>query len=234
MAFIDLFLVCIANLLIRSRLPPRPGGSVWPDFRIFRQLNFAVTTAGVYFMEWGLFIPLTYISSWALDNGVGNQAFAFELLAILNAASFFGRWIPGYAADVIGRFNTMIITMFLCLFSLLVFFIPATVVPDCRIVLAVLFSIFFGFASGSNISLTPVCVGQLCDVEEYGRYYATCYTVVSVGCLTGVPIAGEILTRDGGNYRGLIAFTVACYAAGTVCFAFVRVRRGGWGFFAKA
>ena len=34
---------------------------------------------------------------------------------------------------------------------------------------------------GSNISLTPVCVGQLCDTEVFGRWYATCYTIVSIG-----------------------------------------------------
>ena len=247
MGFVDIFLVAVANVLVRSRLSPKPGGSVWPDFRIFRQLNFALTTAGVFFMEWGLFIPLTYISSWVLDTHVADQAFAFQLLAILNAASFFGRWLPGYAADVAGRFNTMVVTMLLCLLALLAFFAPATfvVVPapageedaanaKVKVPLAVLFAIFFGFASGSNISLTPVCVGQLCAVEEYGRYYATCYTLVSIGCLTGIPIAGEILSRCGGDYGGLIAFTVACYAVGTVCFVAVRVRRDGWGVSVKS
>ena len=234
MGFIDILLVGVANLLIRSRLPPKPGGSVWPDFRIFRQLNFAVTTAGVFCMEWGLFIPLTYISSWVIDEGVADQAFAFQLLAILNAASFFGRWLPGFAADVIGRFNTMIITMFLCLFALLAFFTTATFVSSGKVALAVLFALSFGFASGSNISLTPVCVGQLCDVQEYGRYYATCYTLVSIGCLTGIPIAGEIVTRDSGKYGGLIAFTVACYAVGTACFIFVRGRMDGWKLLVKS
>ena len=184
-------------------------------------------------MEWGLFIPITYFTSWALDEQIGSQAFAFQLLAILNAGSFFGRWIPGYLADRIGRFNTMIIMMTLCLLALLVFYVPATFQPFGRVSLAVLFAVLFGFASGSNISLTPVCVGQLCQTEEYGRYYATCYTIVSIGCLTGIPIAGAILSRDGGTYGGLIAFTAACYAAGTACFTVVKFRMGGWKLLAK-
>lgn len=181
-----------------------------------------------------MFIPLTYISSWALEDGVGGQEFAFQLLAILNAASFFGRWIPGYVADVIGRFNAMIVTMALCLTALLIFWAPATS-PEGggKTILAILFAIAFGFASGSNISLTPVCVGQLCEVEEYGRYYATCYTIVSIGCLTGLPIAGELLSRSDGSYGGLIAFTCACYAIGTGCFTFVRIRRSGWSLMSK-
>ena len=61
MGFIFLFLVTIANLLIRSHLPPKPGGTVWPDLRIFRQLDFTLTTAGVFFMEWGLFVSSSLV-----------------------------------------------------------------------------------------------------------------------------------------------------------------------------
>ncbi|KAK5693347.1 hypothetical protein LTS12_028675, partial [Elasticomyces elasticus] len=75
----------------------------------------------------------------------------------------------------------------------------------------------FGFASGSNISLTPVCVGQLCKTEHYGRYYASAYTVVSFGTLTGIPIAGEIYARCNDEYWGLIVFVTACYASGLIC-----------------
>lgn len=48
--------------------------------------------------------------------------------------------------------------------------------------------------------------------------------------LTGVPIAGEILHRCGGEYWGLIVFAGCAYAAGLGCFGFVMLllkRRGG-------
>jgi hypothetical protein len=50
-----------------------------------------------------------------------------------------------------------------------------------NVVAVIIFSVVFGFASGSNISLVPVCVGELCPVENYGRYYTTVYTIVSFG-----------------------------------------------------
>ena len=230
MGFIFLILLIFANLFIRSRLPPKKNGSVWPDFLIFRDWKFALTTAGVFFMEWGLFIPLTFISSWAVQTGVGSQAFAFQLLAILNAASFFGRWMPGYMADKMGRFNTMVLAMTICFLSLLCLFLPGSLstTPRGSVPLAVIFALIFGFASGSGISLTPVCVGQLCETEEYGRYYATCYTIVSVGCLTGVPIAGQLLEICQDEYGGLIAFTAACYGVGIACFWAARVMAVGW------
>ena len=231
MAFIFLLLVASANLLIRSRLPPRRGGSVWPDLRIFRNKAFAATTAGVFFIEWGLFVPLTYCSSWAAHVGVGaDPTFAFQLLAILNAASFFGRWLPGYVADRWGRFNTMLVAMALCLVFIVAFWLPASLGGSARgsVRLAVIFAIGFGFGSGSGISLTPVCVGQLCRTDEYGRYYATCYTLVSLGSLTGVPIAGVLLTRSGGEYGPLIGFVAASYTMAMVCFGYVKVSAAGW------
>ncbi|MCJ1476370.1 hypothetical protein MMC13_005036 [Lambiella insularis] len=230
MGFILLVLVVIANLLIKSRLPPKLGGTVWPSFHIFNDKVFAVTTAGVFFIEWALFIPISYISSYALHVGI-NPTFSYQLLSLLNVGSFFGRWLPGYVADRWGRFNTMIITVLLCLLFIIGLWLPAAVpmssVRD-NIPLIAIFAIGFGFASGSNISLTPVCVGQLCKTEEYGRYYATCYTIVSFGCLTGIPIAGAIVKLDGGDYWGLIIFTGACYATGLLCFITARVETVQW------
>lgn len=230
MGFILLVLVIIANLLIRSRLSPKVGGNMWPSFHIFNDKVFALTTAGVFFVEWALFVPISYISSYGLHVGI-NSTFSYQLLALLNVGSFFGRWLPGYWADRRGHFNTMIITVWLCLIFVIGLWLPAATPTSSvrdNIPLIVVFVIGFGFASGSNISLTPVCVGQLCSTQEYGRYYATCYTIVSFGCLTGIPIAGAIIKLDGGEYWGLILFTGACYAIGLVCFVTARIMKVGW------
>ncbi|KAI4102537.1 MAG: hypothetical protein LQ345_007369 [Seirophora villosa] len=223
LALIFFIILVIANLLIRTRLPPKAGGTVRPDFRILGDVTFSLTTAGVFFIEWGLFVPLSYISSYALANGV-SMAFSYQLLAVLNAGSVFGRGIPGYVADRLGRFNTMIAAVALCLISVLGVWlnVGGSIAGLC------VFAVLFGFASGSNISLTPVCVGQLCEPEVFGRWYGTCYTIVSIGCLTGIPIAGEILSVAGGDYWGLIVFTGMCYAAGMICFIGARVLKVGW------
>lgn len=177
-ALICLISVTIACLLIRSRLPKKPFSkeNVLPDIFIFREPKFALTTAGIFFVEWGVFIPISYISSYALDHGV-SERFSYQILAILNAGSFFGRWLPGFFADFLGRFNTLIVTVALCLICVACLWLPA----GDNLPVIVVFAVLFGFSSGSNISLTPVCIGQLCKTEHYGRYYATAYTVVSFG-----------------------------------------------------
>lgn len=237
MGFIFIGLLIVANLLIRSRLPPRPGGSVLPDFRIFKDIPFLLTTVGVFFEEWGLFIPITYLTSYALSSGAMSQASSFQIMAIFNAGSCIGRWAPGYFADRLGRFNTMILALILCAASSLALWLPATVLSSSSqtehttavLGLTITFALLMGFGSGSNISLTPVCVGQLCDTEDYGRYYATCYTIVSFGTLTGVPIAGQLLTACNGSYWGVTVFTGLCYLISVVAFGAVRVMKAGWG-----
>lgn len=59
--FVFVVLLVLANLLVRSRLPPKPNQSIMPDFMIFRQLNFALVTAGTFFMEWVRFSFFFYL-----------------------------------------------------------------------------------------------------------------------------------------------------------------------------
>ena len=216
----------MANLLVRGRLPHKkqaPISELLPDFKIFIDGTgaMAATTAGIFFVEWGLFVPITYLTSYALASGV-DETFSYQLIAVFNAGSCLGRWIAGYAADRAGRFNTLIIVVLCCLVSTFALWLPA----KGNIGLIVSFSVVFGFASGSIISLTPICVGQLCKTSEYGRYYATSYTIVSFGILTGIPIGGALIRRVGG-YLGVIGFTGCCYVAALACFVFVRLKKAG-------
>lgn len=52
--------------------------------------------------------------------------------------------------------------------------------------------------------------------------------MVASSTLTGVPIAAEILSRCGGQYWGLIVFTVCCYTAGLGCVIAVKQLHCGW------
>ncbi|KAK4631260.1 Riboflavin transporter MCH5 [Fulvia fulva] len=231
--FIYIFLLAAAILLVKSRLPPKANASAIPDVRVFRDISFAMVTFGAFFLELGLFIPITYITSFSLEtNGAIDSTFAYQLLAIFNAASFFGRWAPGYVADKVGRFNTQICAVSLCVASSLGLWLPATVLANNAshqtiLGLTTAFAALMGFASGSNISLTPVCIGMLCPTKEYGRYIATTYTVVSTGCLIGLPIAGALVSATGGSYWGVAVFTGLSYVCGLGCFMTVRVVKGG-------
>ncbi|PVI06648.1 MFS general substrate transporter [Periconia macrospinosa] len=242
--FVFVALCCVATALIKSRLPPKEGQSVVPDLRILgkRKGSYALLTVGIYFMEWALFIPIAYLPTFASSTKLFSPAFSYQLIAILNAGSCLGRWAPGYIADKLGRFNSMIAALALCTATTLSLWLPASLLsptpssPSTAITikaLAITYALLFGFASGSNISLTPVCVGQLCDTNQYGRYYATCYTIVSFGTLTGIPIAGALIKACGGGYWGVVVWTFGCYVVALAAFCWSRAVEVGWGVGAK-
>ncbi|KAJ3482306.1 hypothetical protein NLG97_g7608 [Lecanicillium saksenae] len=190
------------------------GKSLLPDLRVLMSVPVFLMTAGVFFIEWGFFIGLEYVASYSIEHGISRNL-SYLMIVFLNAGSFPGRWLPGILADHFGRLNTMIMTNLLCIIAMFAVWLPA----KDSVAAIIIFSVLFGFASGSNISLVPVCVGEYCTTDNYGRYYTTVYTIVSFGALTGVPIAGQILQSSGGSYLGLIIFAGAAYVAGVVCFS---------------
>jgi MFS family permease len=196
-ALISLILCGFANVLMQPLLPPGPTANAWPNLLILRRPAFALTVLGVFLLEFALFVPLTYITSYSTSVGF-SSSFSAAVLPVLNVGSVFGRCLPGYFADKYGRYNIAILAIVLTVLAVMDIWLPfGHTAPGL-----IIFALVFGLASGSNISLTPVCIGQLCSVELYGRYYSTCFSIVSLGCLTGVPLAGMILDADGGRYRG--------------------------------
>ncbi|PWW80659.1 MFS general substrate transporter [Tuber magnatum] len=240
--FVCLFLMVIANCLVRARLSningtnkntPKGGLDVSIDLAAFKDPRFALTALGVFMIEWGIFVPLSYITSYSLLHLHLPRAFSYQLLAILNVGSVFGRWLPGLVGDKIGRFNMMIITVAFCLVTTLAVWLPSAYMRGGSVggakALMVVFALMYGFGSGSGVSLTPVCVGQICETREYGRRYGTCHFFASFGTLTGIPIAGQIIHSTNGQFTGLILFTAGSYIAASVFFVAARVVGAGAG-----
>lgn len=200
-------------LLIRSRLPPAKNARAHPDFRIFKQVPFLLTTIGIFLLEFSLFIPLGYISTYALHKGF-DEDFSYNLVPILNAGSTMGRVLPGYYADVIGPYNVNILAVVLSIVACLCVWLPSGHTAAG----IVIFALLFGFASGTSIAMAPVCIGKLCKTQEYGRYYATSYCIVSFACLIGIPIGGSIVNANGGEYWGLIIVTGVVYVGSMIAF----------------
>ncbi|KXH30972.1 riboflavin transporter MCH5 [Colletotrichum salicis] len=226
LGFILLGLTVPATLFIRSRLPKKEGpGSIWPDFTAFRDPKFSLSAIGIFFMEWGHFVPITYIISYTATFP-GSNVHSYTILSILNATSAIGRFLPGLAADKYGRFNVILITIALCFITVLGLWLPSGNSQSMLLT----FVAMFGFASGSNLGLVPVCLGQLCDAREYGRYLSTAMMMASFGTLSSLPIAGAILeAQEGGqNWNGLILFSGVSYFLAFICYAAVRVLAVGW------
>lgn len=73
-----------------------------------KETTFDLVAFGSFLFFMGMFLPINYIILEAVSYGM-NPNLAQYLVSILNAASLFGRTLPGYIADKIGRYNMMVV-----------------------------------------------------------------------------------------------------------------------------
>jgi MFS family permease len=222
-ALLSTVCLLLGTLLLRTRLSRSASAHLALDWDGFRDVRFVLTMSAIFILDWAVLVPPAYITSYATSRSL--DSIAQHILSIMNAASTLGRGLPGPVADKIGRFNVMIVCSAVCTCSILgLWFSLGSSVSGL-----VIFAVLYGFFSGSAYSLTPVCVSQLCSVQEYASRYGTAYGVVSFATLAGVPLSGTILNTGGEkHYSALILFCGATYAASTVLFVVARGVSKGW------
>ncbi|RFN45723.1 riboflavin transporter mch5 [Fusarium flagelliforme] len=221
-AFLSLGLLIIANICLRKRIPPIAKPKLYIDFGLFKDMNFSVTVVAIFLVEFAVFIPYTYLCSYALAYNFAPEE-AYLLNVLLNTGAIPGRVLPGYIADRFGAFNTMIFTSLSCGAFVLALWLTAG--DSHPRVMA--FSVLFGFWSGAAISLSPVCISRVCRIEDYGKSNGMAYFVASFGALVGIPIAGSLLDGENG-YEKLIAFAGGFYMVACAAFCVARGVAGGW------
>jgi MFS family permease len=164
-----------------------------------------------------LFGALGILPTYATLSNAFEPNTGFYLIAILNGVSFFGRILPGYLADKIGRFNTLLIMIVLTLVVMLALWLPY---GDTSLPALYCFAALFGFGTGSWMALTPTCIGQLCRAEEFGRYYGSTYFIASFATLVCIPISGELIEVVGP--RVMVGFLCAVLGLSLVAFVLSR------------
>lgn len=71
--------------------------------------TFSLASFGMLVGFIGLYVPMFYIQTYALTKQItSNTDYAFYLLSILNAGSFFGRILPNFLADKTGLMNMLV------------------------------------------------------------------------------------------------------------------------------
>jgi len=142
-----------------------------------------------------------------------SQSLAQYLPSILNAASIFGRIVPGIVADKMGRFNVMIIT---CGFSAII--VLALWLPAKANAPIIIFSVLYGFSSGAFVSLGPALIAQISPIRELGVRSGTFFLFVAFAGLTGNPIGGALVGVDEGDYIYLQVFCGVAMVMGTLVY----------------
>ncbi|KAI9840705.1 MAG: hypothetical protein M1838_003939 [Thelocarpon superellum] len=221
-AFLILGLLVIANLTVRSRIPPvKKPVSVLEFLVPFTELPFSLVTAAGFLFFFGLFVPFTFIILQGISVGMSADLAGY-LVPILNAASLFGRIIPGWIADKIGRFNVMIMTTYFSAIITLALWRNAHTSAA-----VIVFAALFGFSSGAYVSLAPATIAQISDVRQIGVRTGSLFAAISLAALFGSPVAGALNTRENGGFNELQIFAGVMMMGGATLFVLARVRLAG-------
>ncbi|KAI1780688.1 MFS general substrate transporter [Hypoxylon cercidicola] len=187
--FIMIPLLGFACVAIKARVPPRT--TTFFLWSAFKELKFVLLTLALFFMLLGVFTPLFYIPTYAVSKGM-DTTLASYLLAIINAASTFGRIIPGILADNFGRLNMF---AFGGIASSIVIFCWDKAETTAELVV---YSIAIGFSSGMVISSASAAFTECpSDPRDLGTYIGMGMAVSSFAALIGPPVNGMFVSKYG-------------------------------------
>ncbi|KAK2052696.1 MFS general substrate transporter [Colletotrichum caudatum] len=211
-AFLILGLLIIANLTVRTFHPPQPrelnmAQIVGP----LKKLEFLFPVIGFFLFAYGVF---------ALAIGM-RPGSAEYLIAMLNAASLFGRLTAGFIGDKVGRYNIFVVVGYLTPIWILALWIPSN--ADGAIIA---FAVLFGFCSGAYNSQVAPLVAQVSPMQEIGFRTGIVFLANDID-LTTNPTNGAIL-GDGNDWTGVKVFSGFFCLAGTTFIFAARIRRTGW------
>lgn len=225
--FLILATQLLPTLFMRVRVLPAKKRSLL-DLRAFLIPAYALQVFGFFVGFMGLYMPFFYSQVYALTRHITNPDLAFYLLAIMNSSSIFGRIIPNFLADKLGGFNVVIPCTLLS--GVLCFcFIRASSSAGLIVLMS-----FYGFFSGSFVSLPPTIIVQLSlDArDKIGTRMGQSFACVALGLLIGTPIGGAILDRSG--FDAVWVFGGCLLVGSGMVLVLARGVFRGWGVMVKA
>ncbi|KAI1863452.1 uncharacterized protein JN550_009563 [Neoarthrinium moseri] len=227
--FVQLATLLCANVFMKSRVPPRRTGSL-VEWNAFKEPEYTFYALGMFFNFWAVYFGFYYISSFSRDAITSGFAYtdSLNLLLLLNGIGVLGRILPNHIADTVGPLNMMIPACLITGIALLSWMSVQT--PGQLYA----WTVFYGIAAGGIQSLFPAGLSSLTtDLRKRGTRMGMTFTIVSFAVLTGNPIAGAIITAEGGKYWGAQVFTgisvlIGMCLIGAARLARQRKTKSGW------
>ncbi|EDN07412.1 monocarboxylate permease-like protein [Histoplasma capsulatum] len=196
LGFLILAILAPSCAAIRARLPPRKGKFFL--LSAFKKPLYVTIITFACLMILCIFTPIFYLPVYAVQHGM-DETLASYLIAILNAASFLGRVVPGVLADKLGSLNAVIASGVSS--GILILCWPK-ITSNAGIIV---FAGLFGFCSGAIISGVIVCLSTSTDdPKTIGTYMGMGMGISSIAGLIGPPITGALVNR----YHGFVEVSI--------------------------
>ncbi|CCM01237.1 uncharacterized protein FIBRA_03285 [Fibroporia radiculosa] len=218
-AFLTLVILVASCFLMKTRLPSgknRLKGSQPSIASIITHKPYTVAVVSLFLVLLGLFFPYFYLQTWARSYHM-SETLAFYSIAILNAASIFGKILPNILGDYTGQFNIVCPAVWAS--SVLIFAMFGTTTPGPLIV----FCILYGFFSGSCFSMLPTILSFLARTPaEVGNRIGLGFTIYAVAILIGTPINGALIGAGDSTWYKAILFSGIVMVAGSTSLVYAR------------
>lgn len=157
----------------------------------------------------GLYFAFYYIASFSRDIIGLSYTDSLNLLLVLNGVGMPGRLIPNHLADRVGAMNMLVPTAAVAGITLLCWMAVKNTAE------LYVWCVFYGLSGGGIQSLFPAALSSLTtDLRKAGVRMGMVFTIISFATLAGPPIAGAIITAEGGTYYGAQAFAGASLLLG--------------------
>lgn len=182
---------------------------------------FLLSVCAGFLQAGGNGLPLTFLAEYSVTLGY-SSGFGATLLAVSNGINFVSRILTGYAGDRYGRQNTLILTILVCVISVLGFWLGSTASGGNKM-LWILFVVFYGVAGGGYIALFPTTIAEVFGLHAYASVNGFIYFVRGLGQIFGSPVGGKILGESRlANYKNVILFDAALLGGAALCVVGVR------------
>ncbi|KAJ6086240.1 Major facilitator superfamily domain general substrate transporter [Penicillium sp. IBT 16267x] len=164
------------------------------DWRVARTRKFAAHALGAALQSAAYYTPVFFFSSFARTLGYSTTSSA-NFIAISNAANALGKIVIGYAADRMGRLNTLFLTTFLSAIAVLALWLPSSLSTSqsSGSALFIVFTISYGIFASAYVSLFPTSLVELFGVQNFVSVNGALYMVRGFATLLGTPVAGALI-----------------------------------------
>jgi MFS family permease len=200
------------------------------NVRIATKPAFILQALAALLQASGNFVPLTFLPEFSISLGY-TAATGALLLAVSNGVNSVARITTGAMADMVGRQNTLIVSLIASALSVSCVWITAATGEVKG--LWITFVVLYGFTAGGFNALFPTTITDIFGIQAYASVNGFVYFVRGLGALFGSPVAGLLLGNKGsvGNntlqlpakdFTGMIWYDAALLLASSICVVGVR------------
>ncbi|KAF1984358.1 MFS general substrate transporter [Aulographum hederae CBS 113979] len=228
LGFVMMAMSGTAAFFLKQRLPPRKSGPLI-ELSAFKETTYLLYCVGMFLNFWGLYFAFYYVGAFGRSIIGIPYSDSISLLMVMNGIGLIGRLIPNFVADSkTGPLNTIIPFTFIS--SIMIF--SWSGVSSRGELWA--FACIYGLFSAGIQSLFPATLASLTtDLKKAGVRMGMCFSVVSVACLTGPPLAGALIQIGNGDYLYAQMWAGSSMALGGLTLMAARVAKTGFKFKVK-